>query len=425
MENQSSSKPKTVASPRGTQDFLGTEAERKNLIIERARKVGRLYGYQAVETPIFEFSEVFHRSMGETSDAVSKETYTFLDRGGDSITLRPEGTAGVVRALISNGWAQHLPMKLFYSGPMFRYERPQKGRYRQFDQLGVESLGTQDPLADVECMALAWQIIEDLGLQNQAKLEINSLGDRTSRDAHREALVKYFLPLQSQLSPDSQARLTRNPLRILDSKDINDRKLLENCPRLEDHLTETSRTFFAQVQAGLAALNIPFTLNSRLVRGLDYYTHTVFEITTEALGAQGTLLAGGRYDGLVSQLGGPEVAGVGFAAGVERLSLLATQVAAPTLSLLAVMPADPASQIPALALTQELRNASFACELLLSGNMGKRFAKAAKLNAKAALILGESEIANTTVAVKWLATGEQAAVPRAELQAWLKNKLNA
>ncbi|HEY9536701.1 MAG TPA: histidine--tRNA ligase, partial [Kiloniellaceae bacterium] len=306
---------------RGTRDILPDEMRRHRVVVETARALAARYGYHEMATPVFEFTEVFKRTLGETSDVVTKEMYTFSIGDGEQVTLRPEATAGVARALISGGLTQSLPLKVFYNGPMFRHERPQKGRYRQFHQIDVELLGVSEPLADVEIIALGADILAALGLGEHTTLELNTLGDLESRKAYRAALVDYFSAYQDKLSADSRDRLVRNPLRILDSKDQGDRKLIEGAPLFGDYLNQQSRDFFARVLEGLDLLGIGYTLNDRLVRGLDYYTHTAFEFTTTALGAQGTVLAGGRYDGLVETMGGPSVPGIGWAAGVERLSL--------------------------------------------------------------------------------------------------------
>ncbi|MGZ3744950.1 MAG: histidine--tRNA ligase, partial [Pseudobdellovibrionaceae bacterium] len=326
---------------RGTRDLLPEDNIKFRFVETTAHQLSLLYGYGEIETPLFEFSEVFHRTLGETSDVVSKETYTFLDRGGDSITLRPEGTAGVARAFVSEGMAQNLPLKFYYSGSMFRYERPQKGRYRQFKQLGVECLGVDSPLADAECIAMAWDLLKKIGIAGKCHLEINTLGDTESRVLYRKALVDYFSQHWEKLSDDSKMRLEKNPLRILDSKDEGDRALIAQAPSLQDHLNESSKVFFAALLKGIESLGIPFKINTKLVRGLDYYCHTVFEFVTSELGAQGTVLGGGRYDGLIEMMGGPKTPGVGWAAGVDRLSeLVPTEKYQKTETLLAIIPAD-------------------------------------------------------------------------------------
>jgi len=402
---------------RGTHDLLSEDSRRHRRVEAVAFDVARLYGFGEIITPIFEFTEVFSRTLGDTSDVVTKEMYTFEDRGGESITLRPEGTAGVARAFISGGLAQNLPLKLFYRGPMFRYERPQKGRQRQFHQVGVELLGVEGPQADIEVISMGLHLLESLGLKGKVQLELNSLGDTESRNAYREALVAYLSQHKDKLSKDSLDRLERNPMRVLDSKDEGDKAVVENAPLLSDYLNEASRAFFETVKAGLEAVGVAFVHNPKLVRGLDYYSHTAFEFTTTALGSQGTVLAGGRYDGLIGQMGGPATPGIGWAAGVERLSMLLDEVpdeARP----LAVIPMGDCGNT-ALTLAQRLRRDGFAVELGYSGNMKKRMARANKANARAALILGEEELARGAVAVRDLDSGEQAEIAIDGLDAYL------
>lgn len=406
---------------RGTRDLLPSDNLLFRFVEETAYQKALLYGYGEIETPIFEFSEVFHRTLGESSDVVNKETYDFTDRGGESLTLRPEGTAGVARAFISEGMMQNLPLKFYYSGPMFRYERPQKGRYRQFYQLGAECLGYESPLADVESISYAWDLLKAIGLSKDCQLEINTLGDAESRIAYREALVAYFKSHSGSLSADSQMRLEKNPLRILDSKDAGDRALIENAPRLEDHLTPSAKEFFAQVIQGIEALKIPYVLNSRLVRGLDYYCHTVFEFTTQKLGAQGTVLAGGRYDGLVEMMGGPKTPGVGWAAGIDRLAeLCSAEYQAPEITRVAVLGADDLGNNESVVVAHELRSAGLLTENFLTGKVGKKMQKADKFGAHFAVILGSQEVENKTATVKNLKTGEQKEVPRSELITHIK-----
>ena len=405
---------------RGTRDLLPEDNVKFRFVEATAHKLSLLYSYGEIETPIFEFSEIFHRTLGETSDVVSKETYTFQDRGGDSITLRPEGTAGVARAFVSEGMAQNLPLKFYYSGPMFRYERPQKGRYRQFKQLGVECLGIESPLADVECLNLAWDLLNDIGISGKCHLEINTPGDAESRTQYRDALVAYFTQHQEKLSADSKTRLEKNPLRILDSKDEGDRALIANAPALHDHLNEGSKKFFQGVIKGIEALGIPYKVNQKLVRGLDYYCHTVFEFVTSELGAQGTVLAGGRYDGLVEMMGGPKTPGVGWAAGIDRLSdLVPAEKYEKTEVLLAIIPADEAGESEALKVAHQLRRQGRRAELLLSGKIAKRFQKADKMKATHALVIGENEVATGKIAVKDLKAGTQENLSVSELLAKL------
>lgn len=404
---------------RGTHDLLPVAYAEHGAVIGAAQREAQLYGFARMDTPVFEFSEVFHRAVGETSDIVAKETYTFTDRGGESLTLRPEFTAAIVRALLSNKLTQELPFKCFYAGPAFRYERPQKGRQRQFHQIGAELLGANEPMADVELIALAAQTLRVLGLGEAVTLELNSLGDAESRAAYREALVAYLAEHASGLSDDSKIRLGKNPLRILDSKDAGDRAIIAGAPTLHAHFNAASRDFYNAVKEGLSSLGIRYTENSRLVRGLDYYSHTVFEFTTEQLGAQGTVLAGGRYDGLVKLMGGPEIAGIGWAAGVERLvglrEVLGQTAAlnlAPTVS---VLPMSEAAAAVAWSVAQELRGAGIAADIAYKGNAKKRFERANKLQASYAVLLGDDELAAGTVTLKNLNTGTQETLPRADL----------
>lgn len=311
--------PKRV---RGTQDIFGDEQRRFAQVLATFEHVHGLYAFQRLDLPVFEDTQVFARSIGETTDVVSKEMYTFPDRGGDLLTLRPEFTAGIARAYLTEGWQQYAPLKLATSGAVFRYERPQKGRYRQFHQIDAEILGAAEPAADVELLVMADQLLRELGIAEGVTLQLNTLGDAATRDAWRDALVAHFEAHRDQLSEDSLVRLEKNPLRILDSKDPRDRPIADAAPDIDAYLTPEARAFFEAVTAGLDAAGVAWTRNARLVRGLDYYRHTAFEFVTDRLGSQGTVLAGGRYDGLVESLGGPATAGVGWAAGVERLAML-------------------------------------------------------------------------------------------------------
>lgn len=400
---------------RGTQDLRGEEFRKHQHIIQVSEKLSALYGYEPIATPIFEYTPVFKRTLGETSDVVGKEMYTFMDRGGEEITLRPEGTAGVIRAVISEGLTQSMPLKFIYNGPMLRYERPQLGRRRQFHQLGVECLGMDYPLSDVETIALAAQILYALGLKNRVQLEINTLGDQESRHAYREALVAYLKPHADHLSQDSQERLHKNPLRILDSKNEKDREIVAGAPRFPDYMNDISRDHFAAVCKGLDALDIPYVLNDRLVRGLDYYNHTAFEFTTTDLGAQGTVLAGGRYDGLMAQMGGPQCPGVGWALGIDRLSLM-IEAPAQTQHPIAVIPVgDEVMQERAFQLAMQLRQDGFMIDMIFSGNVGKRMKRANKVESKIAVLLGEDEWQAESVTVRDLLTGSQNIVKIKEL----------
>jgi histidyl-tRNA synthetase len=403
---------------RGTQDLLPEIARRHRLIVETAREVAELYGFAEIATPIFEFTEVFARPIGETSDIVAKEMYTFTDRGGEEITLRPEATAGIVRAVLSDGLIQNTPLKFFCSGPMFRYERPQKGRFRQFHQIDVELIGVAQPQADIEVIALGHRILDALGIRANTVLELNTLGDLESRTRYREALVAYFSRRGSELSEDSRRRLERNPLRIFDSKEEADRRVSLEAPVFGDYLNTQSRDFFARVRDGLERLGIGYRLNPRLVRGLDYYTHTAFEFVTTELGAQGTVIGGGRYDGLVEMMGGPEMPGVGWAAGIERLAMLIPEPPAPRRPI-ALVPVGEAGEQTALQLSEELRGAGLPVDLGYSGNLGRRLRRANKIGARAAVLIGEDELARGVVALRDLDSGEQTEVPMGELCARL------
>lgn len=391
---------------RGTHDLLPDEFRRHRHVFETARDVAALYGFVQVSTPIFEFTDVFRRTLGDTSDVVTKEMYTFTDRGGEEITLRPEATAGIARAFISGGLAQSLPLKFFCHGPMFRYERPQKGRLRQFHQIDIEILGVAEPQADIEVIATGAHILDALGVRDKTVLELNTLGDTESRDAYRAVLVEYFSDHKDRLSDDSKGRLTRNPLRILDSKDEGDRRIVADAPLFPDYLTDAAAEFFATVTGGLDALGIAYTLNPKLVRGLDYYGHTAFEFTTDALGAQGAVIAGGRYDGLIGAMGGPPTPGIGWAGGVERLAMLIDEPAA-TARAVALIPMGEAAQAVALTLAEDLRRAGYAADLGYRGNLSKRMKRANKLNARAAIIIGDDELAKKVATVRDFDSGEQ------------------
>lgn len=391
---------------RGTRDLYGDDMRRMSHVIDSFKSVGASYGFEEIAPPIFEFTDVFKRPLGEASDIVSKEMYSFQDRGGEDLTLRPEFTAGVCRAFISNGMQQTLPCRLMSAGPAFRYERPQKGRYRQFHQINAELLGAADPLSDVDLIAMAWRLLTRLEISDGALLHLNSLGDKDSRAAHRDALVAYLSRFRNDLSEDSQRRLEINPLRILDSKDEGDQALLQEAPSLADYLNDPSRQFFDQVQNGLTKVGVPYKLTPGLVRGLDYYTHTCFEFITDRLGAQGTLLAGGRYDGLIKQLGGPDTPGVGWAGGIERLAMMLA--AAPDQAKpLIVMPMGDQAQLEALKVAETLRGTGYRVTSDRSGNLGKRLTRAAKAGAAYAIILGDEEISAGMVQVKNLETGDQ------------------
>jgi len=404
---------------RGTRDILPTKVNYWQFIEATARDILDRAGVSEIRTPIFEQTELFSRGIGEATDVVSKEMYSFNDRGDRSLTLRPEGTAGVVRSFIENSlYAQGDIQRLWYVGPMFRYERPQAGRQRQFHQLGLEVLGSGDPRADVEAIAIATDILKAIGLKDLT-FDLNSIGDKNDRIQFREALIAYLTPYKADLDPDSQDRLTRNPLRILDSKNKDTQKILYDAPSILDHLSESSAARFNRVQQLLADLSIPCQINSKLVRGLDYYSHTVFEIQSADLGAQATVCAGGRYDGLVTELGGPETAAIGWAMGLERLVILLQKLgnsAKASRVDFYVVSRGTAAEGQALQIVQQLRQAGFKAELDLSGSaFGKQFKRADRSAAAACLIFGDAEAEKGTVQLKWLASGEQVELIQAEL----------
>jgi histidyl-tRNA synthetase len=394
---------------RGTHDILPDEMRRHRHVVDAARRTVALYGFHEMATPIFEFTDVFKRTLGDTSDIVTKEMYSF-ERGGDQLTLRPEATAGVCRAVISGGLAQHAPLKFFYYGPMFRYERPQKGRLRQFHQIDVEIIGVAEPQADIEVIAVGARVLDALGILSRTTLEINTLGDGESRTAYRQKLVAYLKGHEAKLSEDSRNRLDRNPLRVLDSKDEGDRRIVAEAPLFDDSLTLAARDFFAKVCDGLTKLGIAFTRNQRLVRGLDYYCHTAFEFTTTELGAQSAVLAGGRYDGLIETMGGPSTPGIGWAAGVERLSMLVQDVPPPPRPFV-IVPVGPDAEAMTLVLAERLRRVGLAVELGYRGNVSRRLKAANKLNARAAILIGDEELKRNAATVRDLDSGEQAEVP--------------
>jgi histidyl-tRNA synthetase len=413
------SQPDKLQPPRGTHDLLGEAMRRHARVVDTARRIAATYGFDEWATPVFEDTRVFSRTLGDTSDVVTKEMYSFDDRGGESITLRPEGTAGVCRALVTNGLTQSLPQKAFYAGPMFRYERPQKGRYRQFHQIGAELIGPSEPLADAEAIALGWDILGALDLHGDTALELNTLGDAESRDRYRAALVEHFTAHQDRLSEESRERLGRNPMRIVDSKDENDRAVVADAPTIFAHLTDAAAGFYDALREHLARFGVPFRENPRIVRGLDYYSHTAFEFVTTRLGAQGTVMGGGRYDGLVAQMGGPPTPAIGWAAGIERLAMLLHEPP-PAPAGVAVVPVGEGAEAAALDVLRDLRRAGIRAEMAYRGNLRRRMERAAKSGARAAVIVGEAEAARGVAQLKDLATGAQDEVPVAELAARLR-----
>jgi histidyl-tRNA synthetase len=393
---------------RGTQSLLGEDADRLATVVAAFDRVRRLYGFRRVEVPTIEQTAVFARTIGETTDVVSKEMYSFEDRGGESITLRPEFTAGICRAYVSEGWQQHAPLKAATHGSAFRYERPQKGRFREFHQLDAEIIGASEPQADVELLALADQLLKELGIEG-AILQLNTLGDPETRAAWRDALYEHFRAHAPALSEDSQARLERNPLRILDSKAHQDWPIVDSAPVIDEFLTQEAADFFGRVTEGLDAARIRWERAPRLVRGLDYYRHTAFEFVTDRLGAQGTVLAGGRYDGLIEALGGPHTPAVGWAAGIERLAMMIGEPQQERPGVV-IVPLGPRAELEGQAILAGLRREGIAAEMAYRGNMKKRLSRANDAGATYALIIGDDELERGEAQLKELASGEQRSV---------------
>lgn len=393
---------------RGTQDMFGETEERFAHVVATFERVRRLYGFKGLQLPVIEPTAVFSRSLGEATDVVSKEMYTFEDRGGDSITLRPEFTAGIARAYLTNGWQQYAPMKLSVHGPLFRYERPQKGRYRQFHQIDAEIIGAAEPQADVELLVMADQLLKELGISDGVTLQLNTLGDTQSRDAWRAALVAYFNDHRHALSEDSLARLEKNPLRILDSKDPKDRPIADAAPVIDDYLSSEAQDFFGSVTAGLDAAGVAWERNARLVRGLDYYRHTAFEFVTDRLGAQGTVLGGGRYDGLIENLGGNATPAVGWAAGIERLAMLIDSIHDMQIQAkVVVIPVNEAATNSAVEVLAGLRRSQVEAEMAFKGNVKKRLQRADATNAGLVVFVDADRWLRRELEVKYLQTGEQ------------------
>ena len=392
----SKSSQKTPQAIRGTQDIFGADAEAFAFVVETFERVRKLYRFRRVEMPVFEKTEVFARSIGETTDIVSKEMYSFEDRGGDSLTLRPEFTAGIARAFLTNGWQQHAPVKLATHGPIFRYERPQKGRYRQFHQIDAEIVGAAEPQADVELLAMADQLLKELGIEG-VTLHLNTLGDADTREAWRAALVEHFRAVKDELSEESQERLEKNPLRILDSKDRKDRKFVDDAPKIDEFLSDEARAFFDAVTGGLDAAGVKWTRAESLVRGLDYYRHTAFEFIPDEgseaaskLGSQSTVLGGGRYDGLMESLGGAATPAVGWAAGIERLAMLVGEKGGEPPEV-AIVSEHRNFDVVAIEYAAALRNAGYSTELVATGNPKKRFDKTLRLSPLAVITIGERD----------------------------------
>ncbi|CVH22699.1 Histidine--tRNA ligase [Serratia marcescens] len=417
---------KNIQAIRGMNDYLPEETALWQRIEGTLKQVLGGYGYSEIRLPIVEQTPLFKRAIGEVTDVVEKEMYTFEDRNGESLTLRPEGTAGCVRAGIEHGLLYNQEQRLWYIGPMFRYERPQKGRYRQFHQLGAEVFGLQGPDIDAELILLTARWWKALGIAEHVKLELNSIGSLEARANYRDALVAFLEQHVEVLDEDCKRRMYSNPLRVLDSKNPEVQALLNDAPRLSEYLDEESRAHFAGLCELLAQAGIPYTVNERLVRGLDYYNRTVFEWVTTSLGAQGTVCAGGRYDGLVEQLGGRATPAVGFAMGLERLVLLVQAVnpefKAPSAIDVYVISSGAGTQSAAMQLAEQVRDAAPQLKLMTNyggGNFKKQITRADKWGARIALILGESEVAAQQVVVKDLRSGEQETLAQGEVAARL------
>ena len=399
---------------RGTTDLYASEMQVYRKVINDAKLVSELFGYEEAAFPIFEKDEVFSRPLGHSSDVVSKETYTFNDRGGERITLRPEGTAGIMRSILSEGKTNDLPLKLFYSGPMFRYERPQKGRLRQFIQIGIENIGNHSPLEDAEVIACGASLLKRLGFNKDCVLNLNSLGDTESRNLYRKSLVEYFSKNLEKLSQLSQSRLSLNPLRILDSKEPQDQEIINNAPLYSSYLNNSSIDHFEKVKSYLKSSGVEYLHNEKLVRGLDYYSHTTFEFVTTKLGSQGTVIGGGRYDGLSEMLGGPSIPAVGFAAGVDRLVMLYPPDQN-NLETLCILPVEEENFEYCYKLLNELRDNDIRCEIFEGGNLSKNLKKISKRKRKFIIIVGHKEIQNEHVILKDLSTGEQHEIQKTDL----------
>jgi histidyl-tRNA synthetase len=403
---------------RGTQSLLHEDADRLAEVVAAFDRVRRIYGFRRVEVPTIEQTAAFARTIGETTDVVSKEMYSFEDRGGESITLRPEFTAGICRAYLSEGWQQYAPLKVATHGSAFRYERPQKGRFREFHQLDAEIIGAGEPQADVELLAFAAQLLKELGIEGTI-LKLNTLGDPETRASWRDALYEHFRSHSGALSEDSQARLERNPLRILDSKAHQDWPVVDSAPTIDDFLTSEAADFFARVTEGLDAAGVAWERAPRLVRGLDYYRHTAFEFITDRLGAQGTVLAGGRYDGLMEALGGPHTPAVGWAAGIERLAMM-IGAPPPEQPVAVIVPMGERAEVAGQRLLADLRRAGIAVDMAYRGNMKKRLSRANAVGAAHALIIGDVELDSGEVQLKNLSTGEQRCVSFDQIEKALK-----
>jgi histidyl-tRNA synthetase len=405
---------------KGTKDLLPKDFSAHDYIIAHARTIGEVYGYHTMNTPIMEHTNIYTRTLGDSSDVVSKEMYSFSDKGGDEITLRPEFTAGIARAFISSGLQHDVPLKFFSTGPVFRHDRPQAGRQRQFHQLNFEYLGAVGPYSDAETIKLAASVLESLELLEDTQLDLNSLGDTASRQKYKDLLVTYFHEFKNQLSEDSFKRLSHNPLRILDSKDIGDQALVQNAPKISESFTDDAKRYFDEVLRFLDVLSVKYIVNERLVRGLDYYTHTAFEFTTTKIGAQSTVLAGGRYDGLVKMMGGADTPAIGFAAGIERLALM-SDFSQDLTRPIYIIPIGEETIEQAILLAEAVRSSKIICNIELQGKIAKRLQRANNKNAKKVIFVGSEELVNSQVKVKDLDSGAEELVAVSQLVDYLKN----
>ncbi len=420
-----------IQKPKGTYDIYGDKSKQFLYLRKLVMALMDKFNYKYVQTPLFESSELFHRGVGETTDIVSKETYDFKDRGNRDLTLRPEGTAGIVRCLVENKlYALANPVKVWYFGSMFRYERPQSGRNREFTQFGVESFGSNEPLMDAEIISIAYNFLKMLGLKD-IKVNINTLGDIESRKAYRQALLDYFRPYLDDLCDDCKSRYEKNPLRILDCKVDSGRAIMKNAPKIGDYLNETSLNYFTKVKECLDIMEIPYCIDDSLVRGLDYYTHTVFEVTSEieSFGSQNVLAAGGRYDNLVKTIGGPELSGVGFACGIERL-LLALE--AENIDIcedegidVYIMAMSDDEKMNMMSLTNMLRLNGFSVEMdYNSRNIKNNFKCADKMGAKYIILIGKDEVMSEVLTIKNNRTKEEYKVKFKNIIEFLDEKLS-
>ncbi len=412
-----------LQAPRGCPDIFPKEVIRRNFILKTARLLASKYGFKEHETPIFEHSSVFEKNLGEGTDVVSKEMYSFIDKGGESLTLRPEATASVARLFISHKLYREVPYKVFYHGPMFRHERPQRGRQRQFTQIGVENIGLKNPKIDAETIALGYQLVQTLVPEQQWQVEINNIGNSEDREKYKKVLVEFLNDHKKDLSEDSQNRLYTNPLRILDSKSESDQNLLDSAPEVCTFINGSSKTEFDQVKILLEALKIPFKLNPRLVRGLDYYNDTVFEITSSTLGAQNAVLAGGRYDNLIEGMGGQKCPSFGWAAGLERLSLLFGEMPETKNFKIGVIDINHSEDVYLSEVCHILRSQSSSAqqknaEIYWSetGNFSKQMKKSESYGCDYVIIFGPDEIKSQNLQIKNLQTGHQLSLAKKDLQ---------